>query len=531
MRRASFFIATTALVSAQVVSAQAWTVGEVTPDWPLSTVSGYDWSPAYPVDSAHPADAFEPPVAATDETLYTQESWINQSSNERNPATVNTGNTAKFRTQCRPTFTKMADPILARGQYPAAHPHTFFGSLDPYLIENVQNFNYAMGRAYPKSSCQGGPLNNSLYWEPSMMREVNGLRLTVMPNLATFYYNIEAAHRDEFTRLRRDYNFLGGGNPADFNDTRIRAELAAVGLNYPGGNDPNGNHTPAGFLGFQCSVSEEGGSQPVLAQHAIRSDAGIALATQAKYLKGPNGEDPWNGACGAGFLIVLVNSPDCWDGVNLQSEGGRRHTRYSTRASDNMPAAGTCPNNFVKVPFFETKVQFSHRGWAADLQHWYFSSDRMRMSTTECPDAAAPCDGVSGGNVPATVGGVYYSRVSMSPCRRTGPDFCNGETAHFDWWGAWDHSVMIEWQRNCNGLTIGGITGDYADCGSGGLSANRGLQIGGAAPAGQEHLTAAAGIDTLPPERASASAEGQRYFPIRKDDQAQDALSVDVHDH
>ena len=50
----------------------------------------------------------------------------------------------------------------------------------------------------------GGPLNATAYWEPSMYVDRYGLKLTVIPRNATFYYNIVAAERDDLTRLRRD---------------------------------------------------------------------------------------------------------------------------------------------------------------------------------------------------------------------------------------------------------------------------------------------------------------------------------------
>jgi hypothetical protein len=147
------------------------------------------------------------------------------------------------------------------------------------------------------------------------------------------------------------------------------------------------------------------------------------------------------------------------------------------------------------------------------------------MATTECPDATVACDGVSGGNVPATVDGVYYSRVSNDPCRRTGVDFCSFATAHFDWWGAWDWEELKRWQRRCGGLTIDGVAGEIADCNNGATDEARSLQDDGAPP---EAGLSTNPINTYDGAKASATTAGQKYFPVRTDDQNQGALSHNV---
>lgn len=515
--------------------AQSWDgTGEVTPTWNTSLTAS-TWTPPIAVDAAHPADAYEPSVNPNDGVLYDRELWVSTPTNGQRTQINST--VAKWRTNCAPSFIKRADPILARGAYPALHAHTFFGTMDPVVIADVENFDYNMGRDNPASRCQGGPLNNSLYWEPSVQKDYGSATLTVMPDVATFYYTLGTpAEGQKATRLRRNLRFIGGVNPSDFNDTATRAEYTAGGVDYPGGNPPDGMKTPAGWEGISCNINSVGIT--VEPEHALYSTLGgggglgIVSTTQARYVKGPNGEDPWAGRCNApGLLIIGVNAQECWDGNNLGSIGGRRHMRY---AEGPRGGSNPCPTNFVKVPHFETKIQFSHNGWS-DFRDWYFSSDRMRMASTECPDASAPCDGVSGGNVPATVGGVYYSRSSFDPCRKTGLDFCNMATGHFDWWGSQDQQMMNEWNLNCVGMIIGGVDGIQADCGSGGLDgdgvgggADRDLLTGGPAP---EPNLSPATVKASPSERASGSTLGQRYFPISPRDATQGPLEVDVHPH
>lgn len=476
-----------ALACGSAAQAQAWDAGPVEPKW-----SRTRWSPPIPPDSPHPADAFEP--ASADEDGYTRALWTGS----RNARTsIGTSGEAKFRTNCRPTFTKRADPILARGEYPALHGHTFFGPIDPHVIDNVENFDYAMGRAYPGSSCQGGPLNATLYWEPSVYREIDGLILTVMPDVATFYYTHTPSRSPQTTRLRRNLRFIGGANPMDYNDSARRREYAAAGLLYPGSSV-----TPAGFGGVSCHPDGKPAAAP-LAEHALEYPRGGRMELAARYVKGPNGEDPWGGACTEGHIVVTVHAPTCWDGANLGSPNGRDHFRYSTRARNNSPPAGQCPDNYVRVMSFQGKVQFDHRGWEQDLQHWYLSSDRMNPSDTPGdPD-------------------------SLDPCRRTGPYFCAFSTAHFDWWGAWDEETIVAWQRNCGGLTIGGVASNHADCGSGGVDTSVSLRYGGTPP---EPGLSTDPMTSRPKERLGASDEEMRYFPVSADDQVR-GVAGERHSH
>ncbi len=490
-----------AIFSPSAASAQSYDSGAaVTPTWSNSV----PWTPPYDVDDTHPADTYEPAISTNDNVLYTRALW-HTDGNQRN--SVGTSDEAKFRTECKPTFTKRADPLLYPGQYPAGHGHTFFGPVDQDIIDGVEDFNYTMGRNNPGSACQGGPLNTTLYWEPSIYDERYGLRLVVMPHVATFYYTHLSGEADLTTRLRRNYRFIGGANPADYNDTARRAEYASAGLLYPG--TPT---TPAGFSGIECYVG--GSPVAVLESHRMTSiTGGVSTSNKAKYLKGASGEDPWDGACTAGYILILVDAPACWDGTNLSSPDGRSHVRYATRNGAST-VTHQCPSNYVKVMKFATKIQVNHDGWDEDLQYWYMSSDRMRMPTAECPDETAPCDGTG-----------LNTTVSLDPCRATGLDFCPFATAHFDWWGAWDDTVLRKWERNCGGLIIDAIDGTHADCGSGGIADGESLNVG--APP-EPNLSPAGDITSLPTDRASDSAAGQKYFPVRADDQSQPALDVDV---
>jgi hypothetical protein len=489
---------------ASPAAAQTWPVGEVKPEWS----NRVQWSPPIAPDDPHPADRYEPPVSEHDNVLYDREAWMND---ENRRTKVGTSGEAKFRTPCAPSFIKRADPLLYPGQYPAGHNHTFFGPTDPYVIENVQDFSYEMARAHPGSSCPGGPLNSTLYWEPSVQREVDGAILTVMPEAASFYYTHDADEAAITTRIRRDYRFIGGANPINYNDTERRREYAKAGLLYPGSAD-----TPAGFGGVQCHPGDYNGSRPaaeVLPQHRLKRIDGYPEPRIARYLVGPDGSDPWGGACTSGIIIVKVRAQECWDGTNLTSPDGRSHVRYSTR-HEWSTVKRQCPKNYVKIMHFEAAVSFVHNGWQADLQHWYMASDRMDPAMT----VTSGCK-----NDPATQG----DKCSLDPCRKTGPYFCAFSTAHFDWWNGWDDEVMAEWQRNCGGLTVYGITTELADCQTGGTDTSRGLVYGGPPPAPG---LSSDPVNSRPKDWLNDSVEGRRYFQLRPEDHAPPpATTQDVH--
>lgn len=491
------------LILSSPAHAQSWDSGAVTPNWSLST-----WTPPIGTDSAHPADAYEPAIAATDRVIYNANDWLVNSGGRSNPGTMADGANAsvggspeaKARFQCPPSMSARADPILVRNQQPAGHGHTFAGWGGPGAKPNVKSFSYTAGRASPFSTCDGGPFNATLYWEPSMYRQIGGVIFTVKPKNFIFYYVLTPKEGQEATRLRRNLRFIGGANPADYNDTAKRAELTAAGLTYSSGTPT----TPAGFGGFTCFAPDGLTKRNVLSAHARTDSTGtVPNAFVAKYLKGPNGEDPWGGTCTAGVLIQYINAPQCWDGNNLGSPNGRDHFRYAARNPNTGQT--TCPLNYVKVPHFETATHFDHNGWTADLQYWYLASDRM--------------------NPPSTPG----DSSSLDPCRQTGPYYCPGATAHFDWWGAQDDIFMKEWQRNCIGMVIDGIDGVHADCGTGGFKdAPYGqLKTSGTSPDTQ---WSPAQIGTIPAgQNASPSATGQRYFPVDPADQVQSGTLFDLH--
>lgn len=112
------------------------------------------------------------------------------------------------------------------------------------------------------------------------------------------------------------------------------------------------------------------------------------------------------GGCpvGARLGIVLV-APDCWNGKDLDSADHRSHMAY--RYYDGSGPNPVCPRTHpYLLPQFTLGAWYSVDSTSSN---WYLSSDRM---------------------------------PGMAPSNP-------GTTAHADWFGAWEDSVMEMWTANC----------------------------------------------------------------------------------
>lgn len=107
---------------------------------------------------------------------------------------------------------------------------------------------------------------------------------------------------------------------------------------------------------------------------------------------------------GARLGVVLV-APDCWNGKDLDSPDHRSHMAY--RFYDGSGPNPVCPRTHPYIiPQFQLGAWYTTDTTA---RNWYLSSDRM-------PGMAA-----------------------SEP----------GTTAHADWFGAWEDSILDLWTTNC----------------------------------------------------------------------------------
>lgn len=334
-------LAATALTFAAPVAAQSWTVGPQTVSYPGGGSASYpgivgDGTTAQ--GGTPPAEAYERPDIASN---FTVSNWI-----AADPSyTSSTGAENKFRFTCNFTGTGKFDPILAKGNANYGHDHTFIGPVNFSQDDDYDTLRTSAGNSH----CSGGPVNRSLYWEPSIQKDLpSGAKGTLKPDWVTFYYVLDNAEGDKYYRLINGIQFIGGKWPTDLNDNARKAEIPAGFAWATDGFSGSG-------MGWYC----EG-----------------ATGNPKAYLKNADGTDPWGGTClpANGRIYAQIQAPECWDGRNLTSPNGRDHLRYKIRHQNSGRLV--CPDGWWRIPAIEAKVFFSHNGFS-DYGQWYASSDRM----------------------------------------------------------------------------------------------------------------------------------------------------------
>jgi Domain of unknown function (DUF1996) len=262
-----------------------------------------------------------------------------------------------FRFLCVPSHNLYDDPIVYPGRSGASHLHTFFGN-----TEANANSTYESLRTTGDGTCSGGPINRSAYWIPAMM---NGGGKVVMPDYVTIYYKrrpktdpVCHLQGKECVALPRGLRMIFGYN---------------MKLTY---DDPKQSHAK-----WACDDGTEANGQK---EHATIGEAAC----------------PATARVGAGF-----STPDCWNGVDLDSPDHRSHLAYGGYGDWGYYK---CPDTHPYViPQFTLKAWYTHEG-PSDLANWHLSSDRM---------------------------------AGMDPLP-------NGSSFHSDWFGAWDDDIMQEWTDN-----------------------------------------------------------------------------------
>ncbi len=130
---------------------------------------------------------------------------------------------------------------------------------------------------------------------------------------------------------------------------------------------------------------------------------------------------------GARIGIVLV-APSCWNGEELDTPDHRSHMAYTSYGADGKER---CPATHPYViPEFTLGVWYTTDGTldrsgneSADADTWYLSSDRMPGMPNAVP----------------------------------------GTTAHADWFGAWEDSILSLWHANCINKQLSCHSGDLGN--------------------------------------------------------------------
>lgn len=133
--------------------------------------------------------------------------------------------------------------------------------------------------------------------------------------------------------------------PALYDDGRLITPAGLSAYHVPAGKDPSTIQPfPADLQVIAGPATDEG--NPV---RWVCRDAGTRTP--------PSTEVP---DCEGGTMVQIIHFPDCWDGVNLDSEDHRGHMAYST--------AGACPDSHpVPTPRLRLHVRFPGADGGEDL--------------------------------------------------------------------------------------------------------------------------------------------------------------------
>lgn len=250
-----------------------------------------------------------------------------------------------FRNTCGYSHMAFDDPIVFPGQAGASHLHVFFGNTSTNAATTTASL-----FAAKRSTCVGGIANSSAYWVPALIDTTTNRALVPIENV--FYYK-------------------GGYS----NIARKDIQPLPEGLRMIAGNKATENKDLGPYGG---------------AHHDFRCFADSL----------PNG---WSGGgqavvkCPTGSkFAILLDFPNCWDGVNLDSPDHRSHMAYT---SDKCPTSHPVP-----VPQVSFIINYEVPA-GTDTTTWRLASDNY-----------------------------------------DGP---GGYSMHGDVWAAWDKDILAAWQKNC----------------------------------------------------------------------------------
>ena len=217
-----------------------------------------------------------------------------------------------FRLQCQASHVANDDPIVYPGQPGRSHLHTFFGN----TTTDAYSTNASLV-AKGNSTCNGGTINRTGYWAPSMINMTT--KQVVMPAYADFYYKTG----------------YGGVKPAD-------VKPYPAGLRMIAGDPMNrrvGTGQPYRYI---C--------------HNTLSATGGLIEAQT-FVSCPVGD----------YMSMEVFFPQCWDGKNLDSPDHKSHMAY--------PAGNGCPQSHpVALPEYSMHIHYLVTAAGVERQ-WKLSSD------------------------------------------------------------------------------------------------------------------------------------------------------------
>jgi hypothetical protein len=284
-----------------------------------------------------------------------------------------------FRFICNAAQLSYDDPIVYPGQPGAAHLHQFFGNTQANAHSTYQTL-----RTSGDSTCNN-PLNRSAYWIPAMM---DGRGQVVRPDYVSIYYKRRPETDPECRRMG----------------------TACVGL-------PRGLKYVFGYNAATSSADTNGGF------HWNCDGQG---ATSGHFRNIPEAA---RGCPTGARLGAVIASPECWDGVNIDSPNHRSHVAYAGYGNEGQLR---CPSTHPYVI-----PQFT-------LGAWYTTDNNLDRT---------------GNTDPRTV----TWHLSSDRTHAGDPMMTPGSSLHADWFGAWDDTIMEKWTAHCVNRLLNCSGGDLGN--------------------------------------------------------------------
>jgi hypothetical protein len=188
-----------------------------------------------------------------------------------------------FRIICTPSHMANDDPIIYPNQSGASHHHTFFGN----TLTNAASTNATLAST-GNSTCNGGIMNRSGYWIPSLIDTSTNTPL--VPLYTLIYYKTDRA---------------------------AYVTMPPAGLRMIAGDAKSKVPQREGLVRFTCNDEYDSRKQHIP-------------------------------ACATGQTMqALLNFMNCWDGKNLDSPNHKDHMAYS----GSFGTANSCPTTHpVRIP-------------------------------------------------------------------------------------------------------------------------------------------------------------------------------------
>ena len=229
-----------------------------------------------------------------------------------------------FRISCAVSHMSNDDPLVYPNQQGAAHHHTFYGNTSLNYKSDLNNLSNV-----GNSTCNGGTMNRSAYWHPTLIDISTNAPVLPDRNEALFYYKIGF-----------------DGVPANL----IKAP--PKGLRMLTGNSKAVSAGETTNTEYVCMSKSTGNSNGMARQSSI-----------------PN--------CNVGdYMQMVVSFPQCWDGKNLDSPNHKDHM-----ANPNGQTANKCPASHpVAIPKISLNMWFTITR-TNQAANWRLASDNYAKSS------------------------------------------------------------------------------------------------------------------------------------------------------